>query len=53
LGRIRKMERDGKAKALGLGPERILIALLSRKGFLRSWVFPIWRRVRPVIQFRH
>jgi len=30
LGRVKKVERDGKKVALGLGPERILIALLIR-----------------------
>lgn len=34
LGRIVKIERNGKSLRLGLGPERRLIALLSRTGLL-------------------
>jgi hypothetical protein len=35
LGRVTKVERRRRTIHLGLGPERILIALLSRKGLLR------------------
>ena len=34
LGRVTMVERSGKTIRLGLGPERVLIALLSRKGLL-------------------
>jgi hypothetical protein len=34
LGRVTKVERSGRTIRLGLGPERVLIALLSRKGLL-------------------
>ena len=34
LGRVTRVERDGRRVRLGLGPERRLIALLSRYGLL-------------------
>jgi hypothetical protein len=40
LGRVTKVERNGRLVWLGLGPERYLIALFSRKGLL----MPILRR---------
>lgn len=39
LGRVTRVERNGSAVRLGLGPERVLIALLSRYGLLH----PLWR----------
>ena len=35
LGRVTRVERGGRRILFGLGPERVLIALLSRKGLLR------------------
>jgi len=34
IGHVTKVERNGKRVMLGLGPERILLALLSRSGLL-------------------
>jgi len=34
LGRITKVERNGKRNLLGLGPERYVIGVLARKGLL-------------------
>jgi hypothetical protein len=34
LGRVSRVERDGKPVRLGLGPERILIAVFSRLGLM-------------------
>jgi hypothetical protein len=45
LGRITKIERDGKLIRLGLGPERVIIALLSRAGLLPILLYPI-RKIR-------
>lgn len=45
LGRLDRLERNGKGVILGLGPERILIAFLTRSNFLRS-LTPIWQSVR-------
>ena len=44
LGRVTRVERGGRAVRLGLGPERFLIAHLSRLGFL----LPLWQRVSPL-----
>jgi signal peptidase I len=41
LGYVSKVERDGKRVFLGLGPERFVIASLSRRGLL----LPLLRRV--------
>jgi hypothetical protein len=46
LGRLVKAERDGRQFHLGLGPERRLIAWLSRTGLLWSLLWPIWCEVR-------
>lgn len=50
LGRVKKVERDGKGVVLGLGPERVLIALLIRSRFFLSRIlFRLWVRLSPVI----
>jgi len=43
LGRVSRVERDGRQVRLGLGGERGLLALLSRKGLLSPLVD--WARV--------
>jgi signal peptidase I len=50
LGRVQRVERNGKTVALGLGPERRLIALLSRRGLLLPLLLPLWRSVRPFLR---
>jgi signal peptidase len=50
LGYVNKVERDGKNVRLGLGPERFLIAFLTRKGLLFPLVSPLWRIIRPFIK---
>jgi len=42
IGIIRKVERNGHRVLLGLGPEKILIALLSGMGLLSQLVHPLW-----------
>ena len=49
LGCVKKVERDGKGVALGLGPERILIALLMRGRLLFHMRFRLWTLISPVI----
>jgi hypothetical protein len=51
LGRVTRVERDGHNVWLGLGPERYLIAWLSRAGWLiplrvrlASWLKPLLGR---------
>lgn len=50
LGYVTKVERNGKKVFLGAGPERFLIAYLTRKGFFLSFVLPIWRVMPAVIR---
>lgn len=48
LGFVTKVERKGKNIFLGLGPERFLIALLSRKDYLLHVLRSAWRMLRPI-----
>jgi len=50
LGRVTKVERDGKRLYLGLGPERYLIAFLARRGLLWPLLLPVLWLVRPVVR---
>ncbi len=45
LGRVTCVERAGRRVRLGLGPERVLVALLSRRGML----WPLRQRVGPLL----
>jgi signal peptidase I len=45
-GLVTRVEREGTAKSLGLGPERRLIALLSRFNLFLHVVVPLWMLVR-------
>lgn len=53
LGRVVRVERDGRKTRLGLGPERVIIAIFSRRGwlpqFLKRAVFlrKLWYRRPP------
>lgn len=51
LGRVTKAERNGKEISLGLGPERFVIAFLTRRG-LFPLLRPVWRFVRLIIRSR-
>ena len=48
LARVTRVERAGTATSLGLGPERVVIALLSRRGPVFSFLRPLWRVARAV-----
>jgi signal peptidase len=48
LGCVMKVERNGKAISFGFGPERILIAFLTRTGLLLRLLLPAWRFIRPI-----
>ena len=50
LGLVTKVERKGTRIFLGLGPERFLIALLTRKNLLLPILIPLWRVFRPVVR---
>jgi hypothetical protein len=53
LGRVTRIERNGRSVCIGLGPERYAIAWLSRirllaplRGLLVSWLRPFYKRSR-------
>lgn len=46
LGRVSQVTRNGRAVWCGLGPERRLIALLSRAG----WLLPLRNRLAPLFR---
>jgi len=48
LGLVTKVERKGKRIFLGLGPERFLIAMLTRKNLLLPVLRPVWRMLCPI-----
>jgi|GEM_PF-304392 len=50
LGLVTKVERKGKRIFLGLGPERFLIALLTRTNLLLPVLRTVWRIFRPVVR---
>jgi hypothetical protein len=50
LGRVERVERGGRAIALGLGPEKALIALLSRRALLLPVLLPLWRVIRQILR---
>jgi hypothetical protein len=41
LGCVRKAERRGRRVFLGLGPEKFIIAFLSRANFFCGFVYPV------------
>jgi signal peptidase I len=50
LGRVTRVDRNGKRIILGLGPERWFIAFLAPRRLLFPLMVPIWRMVRPLIR---
>jgi len=52
LGRVTKVERNGAKFLLGLGPERFLIAFLTRWRLL-PLLAPVWRFLRFMMRWRH
>jgi hypothetical protein len=50
LGRVTRVERSGKEIFFGLGPERFLIAFLTRRRLLFPLLYPLWRMVRPIVR---
>jgi signal peptidase I len=50
LGRVVKVEHDGRCVRLGFGPERLMVAWLSRTRLLWNFVWPVWNRVRQVLR---
>jgi len=52
LGYVTGVDKDGKFVRLGLGLERVFIALLSRKNLLRPTLNLTYRLIGPVIRRR-
>jgi signal peptidase I len=50
IGRVTMIEHHGKWSRLGLGNERILIAYLSRRGWLNAVLGVTWRFLRPFVK---
>jgi signal peptidase I len=50
LGFVTGVERKGKKVFIGLGPERFLIAFLTRRGLLFPMLLPAWRIFRPILR---
>lgn len=50
LGCVRKVERDGKKVYLGLGPERFVIAFLTRRRLLFPLLLPVWKLIRAILK---
>ena len=50
LGYVTRVERNGKRVYLGLGLERLFIALLTRRGLLFPFLLPVWKIIRPLIK---
>jgi len=50
LGYVSKVERGGKRILLGLGPERLLIAFLSRRGLLLALLCRVGWLLRPFVR---
>ncbi|MGQ9645215.1 MAG: S26 family signal peptidase [Thermodesulfobacteriota bacterium] len=49
VGVITSVERKGRRMCFGLGPERFLIALLTRTNLFLPILHPVWRFVRPIV----
>ena len=48
--RVAGVRRNGVERSLGLGPERIMIAFLSRSNLLAPLLFPLWRAIPPILR---
>ncbi len=50
IGRVTRLERGGKPSRLGLGLERVIIAFLSRRGWLIPLIGPLWSIIGPIVK---
>ena len=48
IGRVVRVEHRGRQVWLGMGIDRIIIAFLSRRGWLVPVVWSVWRVVKPI-----
>ena len=51
IGRITKVEREGKVVSFGFGIERFLIAFLTRGGCVSAFFASTWRLIRPFVRW--
>jgi len=49
LGVVTRVERDGKRISLGHGPERVIIAFLTRRKLLPLFI-PVWKVIQPLLK---
>jgi hypothetical protein len=47
VGFVTRVERKGRRVLIGLGPERLLIAFLSRNGLLLPLLYLMWKMIHP------
>jgi len=52
LGSVKRVERKGRKVSLCLGPERFIIAFLSRRGLLSPLLLPLRKLLRPFVRSR-
>lgn len=50
LGRVTGVQRNGKNITVGLGAERLFIAVLTRHGLIYSLILPIMRHLRTFLR---
>lgn len=50
LGRVTRIERNGRRLNIGMGPERLIIAFLTRSNLLYPLLFPLWKVIRPFVR---
>jgi hypothetical protein len=50
LGRVARVEREGRTVRLGMGPERAVIAFFTRTGLFMRVIIPFWMLIRPIVR---
>lgn len=50
LGKVEKVGRDGKPVFLGLGPERFIIAFLTRRNLFLPLYLTAWKLTGPLLK---
>jgi hypothetical protein len=50
LGKVEKVERDRRPVFLGLGPERFIIAFLTRRNLFLPLYLAAWKLIGPLLK---
>ncbi len=50
IGRVTRLKHGGKPSRFGLGVERVVIAFLSRHGWLIPSIGPFWSIIGPIVK---